>query len=412
MLDGMAICDICTQEMTTAKSCTAAVLHRDGVPTSAFTHGNDPGWGRARGRCGDCGVQPGGYHHLGCDIQACPRCRGQLISCDCAWDELGRTDEDWDEEDEDDDVVVVLQPRTTTGGRPLQRLTLAAAVAPLRARFHGELVSLAAWCSAEGRSCDLDGAALCLAAMARQFGVEAPRLTRPGINTLVWAGVRNEAAILGTMYPDDYPEQLWNVLCWKAATGQLDEASDPLPALLEPLQCWGGLDPDGKPRPDGVDVDFPCQCYVPHDPTLPAGQHQYIVGQHTKSHAPLIARVRLVARSDDPGVSNFAPLFKVMRRIRKERDIFDVHPEEFEYVGRIDPARSSPELWLYRYAGEDGSGRVPLAVDAEGCTWLAKPDSRRKAGFRWTPIETWRGIRFAGLTPSFREPEQTFVTLR
>jgi hypothetical protein len=35
------------------------------------------------GRCHDCGVEADGVHHLGCDAERCPRCGGQLISCEC-----------------------------------------------------------------------------------------------------------------------------------------------------------------------------------------------------------------------------------------------------------------------------------------------------------------------------------------
>lgn len=35
------------------------------------------------GNCGDCGVLKGQLHVPDCDIEQCPRCHGQLISCDC-----------------------------------------------------------------------------------------------------------------------------------------------------------------------------------------------------------------------------------------------------------------------------------------------------------------------------------------
>ena len=35
-------------------------------------------------RCGDCGAKMGEYHMLYCDLQRCPICGGQLLSCDHA----------------------------------------------------------------------------------------------------------------------------------------------------------------------------------------------------------------------------------------------------------------------------------------------------------------------------------------
>jgi hypothetical protein len=38
-------------------------------------------------RCHDCNVAPNGFHHPGCDMERCPKCSGQLISCGCLDDE-------------------------------------------------------------------------------------------------------------------------------------------------------------------------------------------------------------------------------------------------------------------------------------------------------------------------------------
>lgn len=33
--------------------------------------------------CGDCGVVDGQIHVLGCDLERCPACGGQKITCEC-----------------------------------------------------------------------------------------------------------------------------------------------------------------------------------------------------------------------------------------------------------------------------------------------------------------------------------------
>lgn len=84
----MAVCSWCQREMCTAASCTVQELHRDRVPIRMVR------WGResrssTTARCPDCNVRPGGFHHLGCDVQRCGLCGGQMISCGCRFDEDG-----------------------------------------------------------------------------------------------------------------------------------------------------------------------------------------------------------------------------------------------------------------------------------------------------------------------------------
>lgn len=77
----MAKCKWCEKDMMKVDSCAKnkILVYPDGkeLPTSTY-HFDEPS-----GRCHDCNVKHGQAHHWGCDVERCPRCEGQLISCGC-----------------------------------------------------------------------------------------------------------------------------------------------------------------------------------------------------------------------------------------------------------------------------------------------------------------------------------------
>lgn len=88
----MAICPVCQLEMTSPKTASCSAQRRsrvvpmikDGVTYEPLPYNaaKDVIGGLGR-RCHDCNILDGGIHHFGCDMEVCPVCGGQFISCGC-----------------------------------------------------------------------------------------------------------------------------------------------------------------------------------------------------------------------------------------------------------------------------------------------------------------------------------------
>ncbi len=82
----MAGCRICKRDMLTARGCAVGTVHIHGkvYPRIKAGDGRDFNPYMEEGeRCGNCGAMKGFFHHFGCDIERCPVCGMQMISCDC-----------------------------------------------------------------------------------------------------------------------------------------------------------------------------------------------------------------------------------------------------------------------------------------------------------------------------------------
>lgn len=76
-------CKSCGRDMSAAGGCGVSFVVIGGKRHQRIKCGDAGDMMAPRGRCGDCGVARGQYHHVGCDLEACPVCGEQLISCSC-----------------------------------------------------------------------------------------------------------------------------------------------------------------------------------------------------------------------------------------------------------------------------------------------------------------------------------------
>jgi hypothetical protein len=75
----MAICKACKGNMSLVDGCgIIPVDTNDGKRHAPVRYKAEEGE-----RCHDCNCADNHHHHPGCDMERCPVCHGQLISCGC-----------------------------------------------------------------------------------------------------------------------------------------------------------------------------------------------------------------------------------------------------------------------------------------------------------------------------------------
>ena len=80
------------EQVEKAQEVTAYSLQ--GEPVKRVRYGEEEeDWGAGKGRlCHDCAVIAGEMHVPGCDVERCRVCGGQLIGCQCPYDDIADED--------------------------------------------------------------------------------------------------------------------------------------------------------------------------------------------------------------------------------------------------------------------------------------------------------------------------------
>jgi len=81
-----AVCQGCHKPMAPHNGCTVSHIYMNGKKYERIKAGATPGFDDDMSEtdvCHDCNAGAGQYHHFGCDMERCPCCLHQVISCDC-----------------------------------------------------------------------------------------------------------------------------------------------------------------------------------------------------------------------------------------------------------------------------------------------------------------------------------------
>ena len=75
----MVICNQCGEDPKEVLSCVPRIIETTEGLVESVRDNRVP---EEIGICHDCGIERGGYHHPGCDMEGCPICGSQLLTCD------------------------------------------------------------------------------------------------------------------------------------------------------------------------------------------------------------------------------------------------------------------------------------------------------------------------------------------
>lgn len=85
MLNGMKVAAGWPEQLKAAQEITHYRI--GGNDHRRIAYGGEPeDWGADQQPCHDCAAVKGQFHVVGCDVERCPMCGGQVISCDCPFD--------------------------------------------------------------------------------------------------------------------------------------------------------------------------------------------------------------------------------------------------------------------------------------------------------------------------------------
>ena len=78
----MSKCSDCNKEMLSPRTTTCTM---NTIVIGGNNYRRNSTYFDINKKCHDCGIvnKRGNYHHFGCDIERCPICGNQLISCGC-----------------------------------------------------------------------------------------------------------------------------------------------------------------------------------------------------------------------------------------------------------------------------------------------------------------------------------------